>query len=236
MCLDKCRVDRGSTSTSMSTPTPTPTQMPMRMDSAAKLRAGLEYKSAGNAAYVRGETSSALASYHHAVLYLCAPESRRILDVFSANSLPDRAQPVSCDVDQRVDDAQDVASQSQTQLSLVYSNMSACYLKQNKYQRAIQTADKALQCNAHNVKAIFRKANALRLDNQLYSAERFLSESILTLRANNTDAQLLHPLHAELNAVQRAIADKHALASNKWKGFLNKHPSVLHESHSASSM
>ena len=47
------------------------------------------------------------------------------------------------------------------ELEKVYSNMSACHTRLGRWQRVIETADKALAINKENNKALFRKARAL---------------------------------------------------------------------------
>lgn len=45
-------------------------------------------------------------------------------------------------------------------LEKIYANMSACHLKQENWQRCIETADAALAKNGENFKALFRKGKA----------------------------------------------------------------------------
>ncbi len=104
-----------------------------------KLRTGLEHKSRGNTAFTSGDIKAALASYHHAVLYLSGLENRSILGLMGENSGRDgKPEDLSSDEEEE-DEAPGPAVQSQKELSLVYSNMAACYLKQDNFARAIES-------------------------------------------------------------------------------------------------
>ncbi|KAF9586484.1 hypothetical protein BGW38_004003 [Lunasporangiospora selenospora] len=56
-------------------------------------------------------------------------------------------------------------------LSVVYSNMAACHLKNKNYRRAIENATAALAQDPNNIKAKFRRAQAKLADGNLAGAE-----------------------------------------------------------------
>ncbi|EJD06834.1 uncharacterized protein FOMMEDRAFT_152150 [Fomitiporia mediterranea MF3/22] len=62
------------------------------------------------------------------------------------------------------------------ELGKVYSNMTLCQLMLKKYDRVIETADKALALNKDNYKALFRKAKALGELGYFEKAEPILNE------------------------------------------------------------
>lgn len=202
-------------------------------DAAAKLHTGLEHKSAGNAAFTRGDIKSALCSYHHAVLYLSGLESRSILGLVGENSGREgKPEDLSSDEEDDAGPAQSaqVGVQSEKELSLVYSNMAACYLKQKNYKRAVEAAEKSLKCDSSNVKAKYRKAQAMRLAGDVYAAQKFLGESIEGLKKSKKGKgkeEVLDSFEAESKVIERLIEQKEAMAKNRWKGFLGKNPQVL---------
>ena len=112
------------------------------------------------------------------------------------------------------------------ELSLVYSNMAACYLKQGRYDRALEAAEKSVRADSRNVKAKFRRAQALRLSNNLYAARDYLQSTLAGMTTKRT-ADARPSFEAELNKVQAQIEAKEAHARSKWIGFLGKNPNVL---------
>ncbi|TKY89336.1 hypothetical protein EX895_001867 [Sporisorium graminicola] len=202
---------------------------------ADKLRTGLEHKAQGNAAFTKGDIKAALASYHYAVLYLSGLESRSILGLLGENSGREgKPEDLSSDEEDQDDGEQQqqqqpVSVQSEKELSTVYSNMAACHLKQGNYDRAIQTADKSLKCDSGNVKAKYRRAQALRLQGELYEAQKFCRETIEALKRKRgkVEEEAVGSFGKELAAVERMIAVKEDKARTKWKGFLGRKPDVL---------
>ncbi|SPO25757.1 uncharacterized protein UTRI_03122 [Ustilago trichophora] len=193
----------------------------------AKMRTALEHKSRGNASFTQGDIKSALASYHHAVLYLSGLEQRSILGLVGENSGKDgRPEDLSSDDES---ESEATEGESEKQLSVVYSNISACYLKQNNYPRAIETAEKSLKCDSRNVKAKFRKVQALRLSGDVYKAKAVLEDTIEGLkgRKGKKEKEAVEDFERELKAVQKTIEAKEAAGRNKWKGFLGKNPKVF---------
>ncbi|SPO25458.1 uncharacterized protein UTRI_03122_B [Ustilago trichophora] len=193
----------------------------------AKLRTALEHKSRGNTSFTQGDIKSALSSYHHAVLYLSGLEQRSILGLVGENSGKDgRPEDLSSDDES---ESEHKEGEGEKQLSIVYSNMAACYLKQNNYPRAIETADKSLKCDSRNVKAKFRKVQALRLSGDVYKAKAVLEDTIegMKARKGKKEKEAVDDFERELKAVQKTIEAKEAAGRNKWKGFLGKNPKVF---------
>ncbi|KAF6767473.1 Tetratricopeptide repeat [Kalmanozyma brasiliensis GHG001] len=199
---------------------------------AGKLRTGLAHKSAGNAAFTAGDIPSALSSYHHAVLYLSGLQNRSILGLMGENS-GRHGQPDDLSSDE--EEGETPAAQSEKELSMVYSNMAACFLKQEKYERAIQTAEKALKCDSGNAKAKYRKAQAMRLGGDVYAAQRVLREAVEGMKGEKGKEEVVKSFEAELALVDKAISQREGMARNKWKGFLGKNPRVFEVESAAAS-
>ncbi|ETS64651.1 hypothetical protein PaG_00592 [Moesziomyces aphidis] len=187
----------------------------------SKLATGLSHKAAGNASFVSGDISAALSSYHHAVLYLSGLQTRSILGLVGESTTDSKPE----DLDSDSDDGTASAPTSEVELSQVYSNMAACYLKQGRWDRALDAADKGLRADSRNVKAKFRRAQALRGQNNLYAARDYLQLTLDSLGNKRADAKV--GFQAELNKVQAEIGIKEAKARNKWVGFLGKNPGAL---------
>lgn len=192
---------------------------------AEKLRTGLAHKARGNAAFTQGDLKAALAAYHHAVLYLSGLESRSILGLVGENSGRE-GKPEDLSSDEEDAGSQPLGVQSEKHLSQVYSNMAACYLKQKNYARAIQTAVKSLKCDSGNVKAKFRKVQALRASGDVYEACRYCKGVVEGLKGKRHEAAV-GEFEKELVAMEREIAVREDKARAKWKGFLGRRPDVL---------
>ncbi|KAL5526463.1 EST2 [Sanghuangporus sanghuang] len=108
-----------------------------------------------------------------------------------------------------------VKSQLDEELGKVYSNMAACHLRLNNYQRTIETADQALALNKDNYKALFRKAKALGEQGFFEKAEPMFNE---LLQKNPVEAPTIK---AELEALRIKDKERERRATNKLRGFLN---------------
>lgn len=203
----------------------------------AKLRTGLSHKERGNALFTSGDIPGALAAYHHSVLYLSGLESRSILGLVGERSGAEGAPEdlsSDSDSDSPSNSKERVGVQAEKELSRVYSNMAACYLKQCKYGRAIAVAEKALKCDSHNDKASFRKASALRLSGDVYKAKAYLEVTISQLqqrsakgKAKGKGKEVVSEFERELKTVEGLIASREAQGRERWKGFLSKKSDVL---------
>jgi len=106
-------------------------------------------------------------------------------------------------------------------LEKVYSNMSACLIKQGKWQRAIDSADKVLAINENNFKAIFRKGKAL---GELGFFDKSYKLLDTLLEKNPADAPTINAELARFKAKEKTL-DK--AANEKLRGFLNREKSPL---------
>ncbi|SNX84521.1 uncharacterized protein MEPE_03230 [Melanopsichium pennsylvanicum] len=206
---------------------------------------GLQHKSRGNSCFKNGDMKSALASYHHAVLHLSGLESRGILDLVSGTSGKHEKPDNLCSDSKNEDESEPNGDrgnrqklgeglkqgESEKELSLVYSNMAACYLKLKKFDRAVECSEKALKSDSKNVKAKFRKAQALRQAGDMYKAKSFLETTIDGLKNDkskqNTQAAIVEEFENELAMVVKTIETKEVMGRNKWKGFLGRNPKVF---------
>ncbi|KAE8213594.1 hypothetical protein CF327_g2920 [Tilletia walkeri] len=167
-----------------------------------KFAQGIAYKDEGNQHFKDGEWQKAVGSYHHAALYLkgLVSEGTSIGDLIGgATGSPSDGNWLP---------------ESKRQLSVVRNNMAACFLKLEKFPRAIQCADECLQLDPSNVKAAYRKLQALRQSKDLrYKA--FLDEML----AKHPHEDMLKTELQEWNAENKK---KVAEADKKMSGFLNK--------------
>ncbi|EST05824.1 Tetratricopeptide repeat [Kalmanozyma brasiliensis GHG001] len=99
-----------------------------------------ELKSLGNKAYEQGELTEALGKWHHSLLHCAGINSFATL--YGARS----------------SDAQNERAAGTA--SAVYNNMAACYLKQQKWSKAVYASSKALELAPNNLKALYRRAEA----------------------------------------------------------------------------
>lgn len=171
----------------------------------SKITTGRSKKDAGDAAFKRGDVKGALRSYHEAVMYLSGVDrnAKNIFDTGAPAALSDESK-----------------GEGKTEVDLilekVYANMSACHIKQEKWKRALETADKALAKNPKNSKALFRKGKALGEMGLFVKAETALMEvkKISPAEEAIVDAEIAR-LRAVDNERQRA-ADK------KMRGWLSR--------------
>ncbi|KAL9935234.1 hypothetical protein V8E36_005582 [Tilletia maclaganii] len=172
-----------------------------------KFAKGVAYKDEGNQHFKEGEWQKAIASYHHAGLYLAGlgNENRGIADILSGKV----SEPINDGAGAHM-----VLPESQKQLSIVRSNMAACFLKLEKYSRAIECANQCLQIDPTNLKAAYRKLQALRLSKDI-KYKSFLDSLIAQHPQEETLRKELEEWNAE-NKKKTAEADK------KMAGFLNR--------------
>ncbi|WFD34093.1 hypothetical protein MCUN1_000925 [Malassezia cuniculi] len=165
------------------------------MDTTRKVEIGTEFKDKGNAAFVKGDYTGALREYYHAVLYLSGLDRQAVEGLGGA-------QPAEKN------------HEADKQLGLVRSNMAACYLQQGRYDRAVDAAEKALKIDESNQKAIFRKAQALRLRGDLHAAQDFLKSDTARPFADHPD------FIAEAARVAAAIRSREQKSAAALRGFL----------------
>lgn len=164
-------------------------------DSARKVEIGVAHKDSGNALFVRGDYTGALREYHLAVLHLSGLD-RRAVDALAGGGAPS-AEPAGS-----------------AQLALVRANMAACYLRVARYDRAVQSAEQALALEPTNQKAIFRKAQALRLQGELHAAREFLTQPHARAYAEHPD------FVAEATRISTEIRAREQKSAAALRGFL----------------
>ncbi|WFD38487.1 uncharacterized protein MJAP1_001440 [Malassezia japonica] len=160
-------------------------------DAAEKIEQGISYKKVGNEAFLKKD------------YYLAG------LDQTPATGLSAQARP---------------AAQSQgggvrtdhRELSQVRSNMAACYLQLGRYHRAVEACNQALALDARNVKAIFRKAQALRKGVSVFAAHTWLESDTARPFLNDPAFQ------KELEVIQGVVREHEKKSAAAMRGFLSK--------------
>lgn len=92
--------------------------------------------------------------------------------------------------------------------------MAACYLSLGRYDRAADAADRALSLDHTNQKAIFRKAQALRLRGDIHAAQAYLATPAARAHADHPD------FVAEATRVSTAIRMREQRSAAALRGFL----------------
>ena len=128
-----------------------------------KLEKGVDLKEKGNVEYKSGHYSTALKCYHESLLYLKGSSSNVKIHRFLGldSSSMDSFRPTT----QSNHPYPEKATTAQKTLinetiRCVYNNMSACYLKQEKWDKVISASDKALLLNEKDAKPHYRKGQA----------------------------------------------------------------------------
>ncbi|KAI8922885.1 hypothetical protein BC831DRAFT_473823 [Entophlyctis helioformis] len=114
---------------------------------------GKAYKETGNAFFKVDNFKDALKNYHLAILHLSG------LDNTAMNAFVGQSRLVPLQKDEKDDIS--------TTLKACHSNMAACYIKTGNYAKAVVYCDKVLAVDATNIKAQFRKGQALYKLNDL---------------------------------------------------------------------
>ena len=92
--------------------------------------------------------------------------------------------------------------------------MAACYLRVGRYDRAVQSAEPALAIEPTSPTAIFRKAQALRLQGELHAAREFLAQPPARAYAEHPD------FVAEATRVATEIRAREQKSAAALRGFL----------------
>ncbi|KAJ3565052.1 hypothetical protein NP233_g7887 [Leucocoprinus birnbaumii] len=141
----------------------------IRSSTESKLTTGKQKKDAGDQAFKKGDTKEALKAYYEALMYLVG------IDKTGLQSLG-LSQPPSSATDATKDPKQKEKTEVDEIIEKIYANMSACHIKNQNWKRAAETADKALQKNENNFKAMFRKAKALGEQGFFEKASKILED------------------------------------------------------------
>ncbi|KAF8628013.1 hypothetical protein AX15_004131 [Amanita polypyramis BW_CC] len=180
-------------------------------EAARKIGEAKQKKDAGDQAFKVGNMREALLWYHQALLYLVG------LDKSSYDGLKGlpSAEPDSMQVQQK--------SETDETISKIYANMSACHIKQGNWNRAIETADKALAKNSKNYKAMFRKGKALGEWGYFEKAEKIL-EQLKAESASGCESLMLDSaaVDVELSRLRALDYERDQVNRRKMKGFLKK--------------
>ncbi|GBB98344.1 hypothetical protein RclHR1_00320039 [Rhizophagus clarus] len=112
-----------------------------------KLAAGRQEKDLGNEYFKKGEVTEALRHYHQALLHLNGLQNNKTFAVFRKEQ----------EEEPKKDPLQEEIMKT---TSVIYSNMAACLIKNQKWSRAIECANKALKNDPENTKALYRRAQA----------------------------------------------------------------------------
>jgi tetratricopeptide (TPR) repeat protein len=150
-----------------------------------KIDIGEKHKVDGNTHFKAQEYQKALSSYHLAILYLKGLDNSAL-----ELGLGSTTKPLDEDKKGRI---------TKNMIS-TWSNMAACYLKLERYDKAVEICDKVLGMDPKNVKALFRKGQALFGRNDLDLAVKVLKSAAL-LEAK--DPSIRH----ELIKVRERIAE-----------------------------
>jgi len=170
-----------------------------------KLNTAKQLKETGDQAFKLGKVKEALGSYHQSLMYLHGLNKDALAAVSGGSGDAGK-------------DEKDGKKKTEVDevLEKIYANMSACHLKNENWQRALETANKALAKNEANYKAMFRKAKALGQQGFFDKALKILEE---VKTKNPTDAAACDQEIARLRAIDDERERKH---KKKLKGFLNK--------------
>ncbi|CAG8644812.1 2830_t:CDS:2 [Cetraspora pellucida] len=137
-----------------------------------KLTASKLEKDKGNEFFKSGNISEALRHYHQALLHLHGLQNNKSFAIFRKEQEEEpKTDPLQEDIMKTT--------------SVIYSNMSACLIKKEKWSRAIECADKALKNDPDNTKALFRRAQAYISDGNTTRARQDLEK----LTEKNPDDQ-----------------------------------------------
>ncbi|TPX69297.1 hypothetical protein SpCBS45565_g02544 [Spizellomyces sp. 'palustris'] len=126
-----------------------------------KLGKGKEEKEKGNVEFKNGNLVKALRFYHQvfqqtnekAVLYLTGLDNSSMSSIVPGKNLEEGVKKEIADT-----------------LKACYSNMAACYLKQSKYEKAIDVCEKVIKIDPQNAKAYFRRGQSHHKLNNLEKA------------------------------------------------------------------
>jgi len=175
-----------------------------------KVETAKEKKEQADKAFQASDLPTALRFYHEALLYLKGLDSNTT-DIVAGNS-GDQSAAISPE-----------KKEINAIMEKVYSNMCACHIKQEKWQRAIETADKVLAKNADNVKAKFRKGKALG-ELGYFEKATVVLEDLLKANEKGPDAPAIKVELQRFKVMERVVTKK---ADTKMRGFLNKDKTLL---------
>ncbi|RDD47487.1 Tetratricopeptide repeat protein 9A [Trichoplax sp. H2] len=119
-----------------------------------KIKLANDHKDTGNDAFKNGDFTSAIRSYHHALLCVKGILSKSTMKELGMLVGDNAAQHRANSKEEQIkEEAQSI------KLSL-HNNLAVCLIKQNKWERAISHCDEALMLESNNCKAIYRRGLA----------------------------------------------------------------------------
>ncbi|KAI9503609.1 hypothetical protein GGI25_004869 [Coemansia spiralis] len=133
----------------------------MSADSSEKRKEGLSHKEAGNRYFKANEFSKALKEYHYALLHLRGLNS-------DAMNVAKPRDPETM--------TEDEVTEQDKELSAISSNIAACHMRLQRYDRVVFCANEALKTNPFNKKAKFRLAQGYVREGALGKASKLLDE------------------------------------------------------------
>jgi tetratricopeptide (TPR) repeat protein len=182
---------------------------PIELDPVTQLKidTAKQKKDTADQAFKTGELKNALRSYHESLMYLLGID-KNALKGLTGGAPP---EPIT-----EGEEKKQEKTEVDEMVEKIYANMSACHLKNENWQRALECANKALAKNENNYKAMFRKGKALGELGFFEKAEKVLEE----LKTKNpSDAAGTTAELSRLRAIDQAREKAH---KQKLKGFLSR--------------
>ncbi|TNY20277.1 hypothetical protein DMC30DRAFT_417118 [Rhodotorula diobovata] len=190
----------------------------------------------GNELFKAGELQQALRKYHQVLLVLKGinwqSEPQKVVD--SSEPLTEVDEDEAKEIEaaegkgkekEKTPAAagdEDMGQQIKTALLNTYLNSAAIYIKQERWQRALESAKSAQKFDETNPKAKFREGQALIGLGQITAGKRLLEE----LQQVNPDSAVA----AALNKLAQDEVQRSIKAKNELKGFLNRKPDAASSS------
>jgi len=172
-----------------------------------KVDTAKQKKDTADQAFKAGEVKAALRSYHESLMYLLGIDKNALKGL--TGGAP--SEPIK-----EGEEKKQEKTEVDEMVEKIYANMSACHLKNENWQRALECANKALAKNENNYKAMFRKGKALGELGFFEKAEKILEE----LKTKSpSDAPGASAELSRLRAIDQAREKAHKL---KLKGFLSR--------------
>ncbi|KII85220.1 hypothetical protein PLICRDRAFT_45401 [Plicaturopsis crispa FD-325 SS-3] len=174
------------------------------LDIEQKIAIAKQKKDTADQSFKANNSKDALRAYHEALMYLIGIDKNAMKSMGMSQPVDESAKnkEEKTEVDEIVEK--------------IYANMSACHLKNGNYQRALETANKALAKNEANYKAMFRKGKALGELGYFEKAQKVLDELV----SKNPDDAVI--VTAELNRLRAIDREREKAQNKKLKGFLTK--------------
>ncbi|KAH9945138.1 TPR-like protein [Epithele typhae] len=192
-------------------PSSVPAVSPDSESITSKFNKAKDLKAAGDEAFKAQNWQGTLLKYHEALLYL------KGLDKNATQKALGAPVPPPPPVDAAASQDEKVLTEVDLLLEKIYSNMAQVHLNNGRWKRAIETADKALSHNKKNIKAMFRKAKALKEQGYFEKAEEVLKK--IQEEGDDDEKEAAVKEMESVKAAEKATTAKH---NQKMKGFLNK--------------